>query len=116
MHHRILVLFAIKLNLQDLFVNLVLALFGDVGDCAAGTGWEENVVFGDEGVFKGRGKDITTGDVVANAEIGGRSKVPRLDTVEGVCCNAAGDVDALGNLADGLEGTLDPIVDTFHQT
>lgn len=69
---------------------------------------------GDEGVLVNRTPDVAAGEVVANLGRGG--EVPLLLAVEGVGVDASGDVDALGQLRNLLEGSLDTVVDVVEQT
>ena len=114
-HHAVLSLCAVELNLQDLLVNSVAALLGDAGDGSARTGWEEDLVLAEQRVLEDGTEDITTSDVVANLQVAG-CEVPLLLAVEGGQIDTAGDVDRVRGVGDTLEGTLNTIVDGLHKT
>lgn len=59
--------------------------------------------------------NVTTGDVVANLEASGLV-LPLLLTVQRIDGNTTGDVDTVGLFGDGLEGSLNTIVNCLHQT
>lgn len=114
LHHGVLGLLAVELDLENVLGDSVLALGGNLGNGTAGAGRQENLVHGDEGVFKDGTPDITTGNVVADLLGGG--KLPLLVAVEGGNRYTAGNVDALGGFGNTSEGTLDTVVDAVQQT
>ena len=67
----------------------------------------------DERVLVDGAPQVTTRDVVA--DLGGRGELPLLLAVEGGGGDAPRNVDALGDLRDGLEGSLDTVVDVVEQ-
>jgi hypothetical protein len=71
-------------------------------------------VVGKERVLKDGTPNITTREVVADLD--GRCELPLLFTVEGRNGDTAGNVNGFGHLGNGLEGTLNTIVDTVEQT
>lgn len=113
LHHAVLGLLAVELDLEDLLVDGVLALGGDLGDGAAAARGEDDLVLGDERVLVDDTPDVTARDVVADLHLG--LELPLLGAVEGGDGHSAGDVDALGGVGDLLEGSLDTIVDVVKQ-
>jgi hypothetical protein len=114
LHHGVLGLLAIELNLENVVDNGVLALGGDLGYGSSGARREQNLVVGKERVLENGTPDITAREVVADLD--GGCELPLLLAVEGRDGDTAGDVDGLGHLGNGLEGTLDTVVDTVEQT
>lgn len=113
LHHAVLGLLAIELDLEDLLVDGVVALVGNPGDGSTGARWEENLVDGNEGVLEDSTPDVTTGDVVTDAHRG--CELPLLGAVESGDMDTTRDVDAVGVLGDLLEGSLNTIVDVVEQ-
>lgn len=114
LHHAVLGLLAVELDLEDLLVNGVLALGGDLGDGATAARGEDDLVLGNERVLVDDAPDVTARDVVADLHLG--LELPLLGAVEGRDSDTAGNVDALGGAGDLLEGSLDTIVDVVEQT
>ncbi|KAI6766620.1 hypothetical protein HG531_011842 [Fusarium graminearum] len=114
LHHGVLGLLAIELDLENVVDDSVLALGGDLGNSSSGAGREQNLVVGKERVLKDGTPNITTREVVADLD-GGR-ELPLLVAVEGRNGDTAGNVNGLGHLGNGLERTLDTVVDTVEQT
>jgi hypothetical protein len=67
----------------------------------------------DEGVLEDGTPDITAGDVVA--DLLGRGELPLLLPVECGDGDTAGDIDGARNAGDGLERTLDTVVDVVEE-
>jgi hypothetical protein len=114
-HHAVLGLGAVEVELQDLLVDSVASLLGDAGDGTLGAGREQNLVLVEETVLKDSTKDITTSDVVADLERAG-CKVPLLLAVEGGQIDTTGDVDAVRVVGNTLERALNTVVDGLHET
>lgn len=113
LHHAVLGLLAVELDLEDLLVDSVLSLGGDLSDGSAAARGEDNFVLRDEGVLVDDTPDVTTCNVVADLHFG--VELPLLFAVEGGNSDATGNVDALGGAGDLLEGSLDTIVDVVEQ-
>lgn len=113
LHHAVLGLVAVELDLEDLLVDGVAALGGDLGDGSSRARREEDLVGCDEGVLVDGAPDIAAREVVADLHV--RGEVPLLLAVEGIRGDATGDVDALGEIGDLLEGSLDTVVDVVEQ-
>jgi hypothetical protein len=114
-HHAVLGLGAVELELQDLLVHSVAALVRDACDGALGARRQQDLVVADERVFDDGAEDIAAGDVVSDLVVAG-GKVPLLLAVEGGDVDTAGNVDAVGGLGDALERALDTVVDGLEQT
>lgn len=104
----------VKLDLQQLLVNGVAAGRRNAGDGAARPGRQQDFVLPQQAVLPDDAPDITTGDVVANLEVGGL-EVPFLGTVKGGDRDAAGNVNASGGGADALQRALNTIINGLHQ-
>lgn len=100
---------------MDTHIDGVRALLVDVGHGAHPTRVHHDLVLGQERVLIHEAKDVSPAHVVANFDPGG-DKVPPRGAVERGRVDPAGDVDRLGQLGDGFQGTLDPVVDVSHQT
>jgi hypothetical protein len=114
-HHAVLGLGAIEVELQNLLVDGVASLLRDAGDGALGAGREQDLVLAEEAVLEDSAKDITTGDVVADLELAG-CEVPLLLAVEGGQVDTTGNVDAVRVVGNALERALDTVVDGLHET
>jgi hypothetical protein len=114
LHHGILCLLAIELDLEDVLDDGVLALGSDFGNSSSCTRREQNLVVCEERVLEDRAPDITTGKVVA--DLNGGCELPLLLAVEGRDGDTAGDINGLSHLGNSLEGTLDTVVDTVEET
>lgn len=114
-HHAVLSLVAIELNLQDLLVDGVFTLLGDAGNRSACAGRKKDLVLAEQRVLEDGTEDVTTGDVVANLEVA-RCKCPLLLTVEGGQVDTTGNVDRVRGVGDTLQRTLNTIVDSLHKT
>jgi hypothetical protein len=112
-HHAILGLLAVELDLQQLLVDRVATRFSDASDRSPRPWRQQDLVVVQQAVLEDMTPDISSGDVVSDFE-GGRFEVPFLLTIEGRDGNAAGDVDALGFGGNGFEGSLDTIVDSLQ--
>jgi hypothetical protein len=115
LHHHVLELLALEFDLEDLLVDGVASSLGDTGDGTASSGRKKDLVVVEQRVLPDGTENVTTGDVVANLVLGGL-EVPLSLTVQGGHVDTAGNVDAVGNVRDGLEGALDTVVDGLHQT
>lgn len=69
---------------------------------------------GNEGVLVDRAPDVTARDVVSDLEC--RGEVPLLLAVESICGDATRDVNALGDVGDLLEGSLNTVIDVVEKT
>jgi hypothetical protein len=114
-HHAVLGLGAVEVELQNLLVDGVAALLGDAGDGTLGAGREQDLVLAEQTVLEDGAKDITSSDVVADLELAG-CKVPLLLAVEGGQIDTSGDVDAVCVVGNALERALDAVVDGLHET
>lgn len=110
MHHAVLGLGAVKVELQNLLLNGIAAFARDTRDGTLGARRQQNLVIADERVLDNSAEDVTAGDVVSDLVLA-RREVPLLLTVESRNVDTAGDVDAVCSLGDALEGTLDTVVD-----
>ena len=115
MHHAVLRLLAIELQLKDLLFDSVAALLRESGDLALCARRQQDLVLAEERVLEHGTEDITTGDLVADLQLRGL-EVPLLLAVEGGYRDAAWDVDAVCGGGDGLERALDAVVDGLHET
>ena len=84
---------AVKLNLEDLLLDGIFSLFGDLGDGTPGARGQQDLVDPDEGVLEDGSPDVTTGDVIA--DLGGGGELPLLSAVDGRGVDSTGDVDTL---------------------
>ena len=114
-HHAVLGLGTVEVQLQDLLVNGVATLLGDASDGTLGARRQQNPVFAEQTVLKDSTENVTTGDVVANLQGAGR-ELPLLLAVESGQIDTTGDVNAVRVVGDTLEGTLDTIVNGLHET
>jgi hypothetical protein len=114
-HHAVLGLGAVEVELQDLLVYSVAALLGDAGNGTLGAGREQDLVLAEETVLKDSTKDIATSDVVADLELA-RCEVPLLLAVEGGEIDTTGNVNAVRVVGDTLERALNTVVDGLHET
>jgi hypothetical protein len=114
-HHAELGLGAVELELQNLLVYRVASLLRDARNGALCAGRKHDLVVVEETVLENGSKDVTASDVVADLELA-RGKVPLLLAVQSRQVDAAGDVNAVRAVGDALEGALDTVVDSLHQT
>ncbi|KAI3492707.1 hypothetical protein L1887_42625 [Cichorium endivia] len=115
LEHGVLLLLALEFGLEHDVVDRVRALLGDVGDGAHSTRAEHELVVLEQRVLVDGAEDVTTADVVADLELAG-SEVPRELTVERLRVDTSGNVDTAALLHDGLERTLDAVVNVLHET
>lgn len=113
LHHGVLCLLAIELDLEDLLLDGVATLGGDLGNDTPRTGREQDAVGVDERVLEDGTPDITAGDVIADLLGGG--ELPLLLPVERRDGDTAGDIDGARNAGDRLERTLDTVVDVVEE-
>lgn len=66
MHHGELLLLAVELDLQNLVLQSVRTLLGNVGDGSASTRWEGDQMVGDQAVLIDSTISITSSNVVAD--------------------------------------------------
>ena len=114
-HHAVIVLLAIELNLEDLLINSIASLLCNPRDRTACPRRKQNLMVAEQGVFVDATEKVTTGDVVTHFLVGAL-EVPFSCAVEGRHINTAGNVDGLGLVENGLEWSLDTVVDCLHQT
>jgi hypothetical protein len=114
-HHAVLGLGAVEVKLQDLLINSIATLLGDAGDGTLGARRQQNLMFAEQTVLKDSTEDVTTSDVVSNLQ-GTRCEFPLLLAVESGQVDTTGDIDAVRVVGDTLEGTLNTVVDGFHET
>lgn len=115
-HHAVLGLLALELELQNVGIDSVLALLGHLLDSTASAGREKNAVDVEQRVLPDGTEAVTASNVVALFEVLAGRELPLLGAVQAGHVNAAGNVDAAADVADTLEWALDTIVDGLHET
>lgn len=109
-----LCLLSIELDLQEFLLHCVASSLGYPGDGTPGAGGEQDLVLVHQAVLKDGTPDVTSRNVIA--DLHRRREVPLLLTIQRIYPNTTGDVDRTGIRVDLLEGTLDTVVNRFHQT
>ena len=115
MHHAVLRLDTIEFELQDLLIYSVAALVCKTCDGAASARREQDLVVVEQAVLPDRSKNVAASDVVADFVLAG-GEVPLPLTVKGRYRDTAGYVDAVRFVGNGLEGALNAVIDSFHET
>ena len=93
----VLRLFSVKLRLQDLVFDCVIAGGSDVGDCASGLGRQHDLVL-DQVVLLYHSVAVAAAHVGANFDAVGVRKVPFGRDAECIRVNALGNVNAIGKV------------------
>lgn len=114
LHHGMLCLLSIELDFQELLLHRVASSVGYPSDGTPGAGWEQDLVLVHQAVLKDGTPDVTSRNMVA--DLHRRLKVPFLLTIQRIYPNTTGDVDRVGLRVNLLEGTLNTVVNRFHQT
>ena len=115
MHHAVLGLGAVEVELEDLLVDGVATLFGNASYGTLCAGRQQDLVLVEQTVLEDSTEDIAASDVVANLERAG-GKFPLLLAVERGQVDTTGNVNAVCVVGDALKGTLDTVVDGLHET
>lgn len=115
LHHAVLGLLALEFNLENLLVDGVLSSLCDTGDGTASSGRKKDLVVVEQRVFPDGTENVTTSDVVADLVLGGL-ELPLSLAVQGRHVDTTGNVNAVGDVRDGLERALNTVVNGLHQT
>lgn len=115
MHHAILSLGAVEVELQNHLVDGVATLFSDAGDGALCARRQEDLVLAEQTVLEDDTEDVSTSDMVANLEVT-RCEIPLLLTVQSGNVDTTGNVDTIGDFGNALERALNTIVDGLEKT
>lgn len=105
----------LELDFQELLLHRVAAGFCYPGDGTLGTGWKQDLVFVDQAVLENGTPDVTTRDMIADLVVSGL-EVPFPLTIQRIYPNTTGDIDRPRLCRDLSQGSLDTVIDRFHQT
>lgn len=113
LHERVLGLDALKLGLEHDVLDVIVARIGDVRDGTARLRVHHDLVL-DDSVLVHDTDDVAASDVRAHAQHARWLEVPLFAAAQRLAVDTARDVDALEELGDILEWTLNTVVDTVH--
>ena len=96
-------------------IDGVRTLFDNVGDGTHSSRGHHNLVISNDGVFVDFSKDVSSGNVISDFEIDG-IEIPLEFSIESGSVDSSRDVDGARELGDGLERSLNSVVDISHES